>query len=202
MVWRVGVGVRYLWSPGVCCTDEGKGARNVGCAPRATLCASIAQGAHRASATLLHACACLVCVCVCVRACTTLCVPWCMPYPLSPPTRWPLCIPRALPAPVLRQRAPPGAPYSAAICNMYIISYHNRIHRGCGMCTVLYLIMYRCTFRVSFFSQYMYVYSISCSCLLLSVTRNIIPTFHLVLHFLFASYNYHYKESALMNSKK
>ena len=85
MVWRVGVGVgvRYLWSPGVCCTDEGKGARNVGCAPRATLCASIAQGAHRASATLLHACACLVCVCVCVRACTTLCVRWCMPYHLA-----------------------------------------------------------------------------------------------------------------------
>ena len=67
------------------------------------------------------------------------------------------------------------------------------------MCTVLYLIMYRCTFRV-FFSQYMYVYSISCSCLLLSVTHNIIPTFHPVLHF--ASYNYNYKESALMNSKK
>ena len=28
------------------------------------------------------------------------------------------------PAPVLHQRAPPGAPHSAAICNMYIISHH------------------------------------------------------------------------------
>ena len=111
--------------------------------PRATLCASIAQGAHQASAT--PACVCMssvcVCVCVCVRACLTT---WCSVsfacrgahtcsawkgapgielYTADVPSLSSARGPEP-PAPILLQRAPPGAPHSAAICNMYIISHH------------------------------------------------------------------------------